>query len=151
MSKDPQPPTMLRCPPLSALLPYPALAWDLLVVLASGVAVQVVFPERADWVAHVVAGGGLAVVINASLSKQLGSWAQPLGAAIVLVGAIVADATLTGPFDAGDVAFTLAGALLVTGTSTSGTSRTLKWTAIGWGIALTAVASYYRYGIRRGP
>lgn len=136
--------------------PVGSLRWDLITILAVAVAVQVVFPDRADWAAHVTAGGALVVVADAALGRRLGPWAVALGAASVLVLAVVAELTLTGPFDPADVAFTVAGALLVTGgASVDGAKLTARGDvgrlAMGWGMALLAGAVYYRYGIRRGP
>ena len=135
--------------------PIGSLRWDLITILAVAVAVQVVFPDRADWAAHVTAGGALVVVADAALGRCLGPWAVTLGAASVLVLAVVAELTLTGPFDPADVAFTVAGALLVTGGASADAAKTARGDvgrlAMGWGMALVAGAVYYRYGIRRGP
>ena len=136
--------------------PADSLRWDLLAIVTVAIAVQVVFPDRADWVAHVMAGGALVVIADATLGSRVGAWALNLGTFGVLVLAVVAELTVTGPFDPSDVAFTLAGALLVNGGSSirsndATSERHNAHLGLAWGMALLGVAVYYRYGIRRGP
>ena len=137
-------------------LPRGTLRWDLVTVVAVAVAVQVVFRYRADWASHVLAGGALVIVVDAVLGHRLGAWAATLGALVVLVVGVLVELTVSGPFDPGDVAFTLAGALVITGggrpTAASGEPNGgHRRTALAWGIGLLVVSVYYRYGIRRGP
>ena len=134
---------------------YP-LRGDLVAILAVVVAMRVVFPDRADWAAHVMAGGAVAVVADAVLGRRVGGWGVTLGATAALVFAVLGELTVAGPFDPGDVAFTLAGALVVTGGASmlpdgSAADARLWRRALVWGLGLLAFAVYFRYGIRRGP
>lgn len=139
-----------------AWAPVDSLRWDLVTILVVAAVVQAVFPDRADWAAHVTAGGALVIVADAVLGRRLGGWAVTLGASGVLGLAVVAELTVAGPFDPGDVAFTLAGALLVTGAASArgepvAARDSVRRLGLAWGMALLVVAVYYRYGIRRGP
>jgi hypothetical protein len=130
-------------------LPSGALRWDLATVVAVAAAVQLLFPDRADWAAHVLSGGALVIVVGALLSTSFGLWSTTIGSVMVAAAAVIADSTVVGPFDPSDVAFTLAGALVVTGGASTRRDSTHK--AVVWGLALLGAAVYYRYGIRRGP
>lgn len=84
------------------------------------------FPHRLEYPAHVVAGAGLAAVLGAVMVRAGWSWtgsgpdgvarldgrAVALVSLIVVVGAIVSDLTLTGPFNVLDVANSTLGGLL---------------------------------------
>lgn len=136
--------------------PDRSLRWDLITVVAVAVAVQIVFRDRADWASHVLAGGALIIIADAVLGRRLGAWAPTIGAMIVLGLGVALELTVSGPFDPGDVAFTLAGALVVTGRggsgdTTGGPTADGRGVALAWGVGLLVVAVYYRYGIRRGP
>lgn len=131
-----------------------ALRRDLLWVLCGAIALVVVFPDRSDWASHVVAGGGLALVGVGVFADRLGRAAPVAGLALVLGLAVVVELTLTGPFDPSDVAFTVAGGLLVAGDSTgrrSAQAGWVRWPVVAWGAALVVFAVANRYGIRRGP
>lgn len=137
-------------------LPQGSLRGDLVTVVAVAVAVQIMFRDRADWVSHVLAGGALVIIVDAVLGRRLGAWAATLGAMAALVLGVLVELTISGPFDPSDVAFTVAGALVVTGHGASvATSSTCndaaKHVALAWGIGLLGIAVFYRYGVRRGP
>ncbi len=132
-------------------LPKGTLSRDVIVVVVAAFSVQAVFPARYDWVAHVLAGGAIAISVSTFLFSRLGSWAQPVAATVTLLCAIVAELTITGPFDPADAAFTVAGALLVTGPVSTRSARAQRWHAVGAGAGLLALAVFYHYGIRWGP
>lgn len=136
---------------------------DIVTVLCCSVALFVAFPHRVDWASHTLAGGAVVLVCVALTGPRLGRRSSTAGAALVLLLAAGLDLTVTGPFDPADVAWTLAGALLVTGsrdlvpagadldTATAVDVRSDRRRAIAWGLGLLAVALVNRYGIRRGP
>lgn len=135
---------------------YPSLRWDLVSVVAVAIGVQVVFRDRADWASHVLAGGAVVIIAGAALGERLGAWATTLGVALSLLLGLVVELTVSGPFDPGDVAFTLAGALVVTGQRASVVAPgaqhcATRRVALAWGVGLLGLAVFYRYGIRRGP
>lgn len=142
------------------LVPTPTLCFDLAVLAVAAFVVQACFPHRHDWVGHVLAGGSLVIIADAVLGPILGAWSVIVGAWGVLGVAVVADLTLTGPFDPADVAFTVAGAMLVTGgvqvylrPGSPGLERVGAscWVQVAWGLGLLAVAFYFRYSFRAGP
>jgi hypothetical protein len=132
-------------------LPKGTLSRDVIVVVVAAFSVQAVFPARYDWVAHVLAGGGIAIPVSTFLFGRLGRWSQPLAATVTLLCAIVAELTITGPFDPADAAFTVAGAMLVTGPVSTRSAQAHRWHAVGAGAGLLALAVFYHYGIRWGP
>lgn len=134
--------------PKSAWVPRGWLARDLAFVLGAGCAVQLVFLTRYDWVAHVLAGGAIGIALSAVLHTRVGPWAQPIAETVALLGAIASELIVTGPLDPSDVAFTLVGALLVTGPLREASDGPPWPTAVGWGLALLAAAYYYHYGIK---
>lgn len=125
----------------------PHLRGDLeAVVLVAGL-VALVVPDRADWASHVLAGGGVVMAGVALAVHRLGRAVVPLGGLVVLAVATVLDLTLTGPFDPSDVAFTLAGALLVTAPPPG--APVDRRTRLIWGAVLIALALANRYGVPR--
>lgn len=137
-------------------LPSRTLRWDLVAIIAVALVVQLTFRQRADWASHVLAGGAVVIISDAALGCRLGAWATTFGAVTALVLGVASDLTVSGPFDPSDVAFTLAGTLVVTGRGLpGGPSATLvdadRRLALACGLALLGIAVYYRYGIRRGP
>lgn len=86
---------------------------DLAALLGAAALVQVAFPDRVDLAAHVVAGGGVALVVAALAPRRTRSWIAPLVVVACLVAATVGELLQPGVLDHGDVAYTGAGSLLV--------------------------------------
>lgn len=121
----------------------------MLVLMGSGLIVNITFSHRSDWASHVVAGGAAAMVWRACTPLGVRRWAGASAAVMVLVASIVAEVTLVGPWDGSDVAFTTAGALLVAGERLPHDRS--RPSSIVTGSLLFAGAVGFRYGIRRGP
>lgn len=158
----PGPPDPFREPGHQSTGPrwWPQEAWlrgDLGAVAFCAGLVAILLPHRADWASHVLLGGGLAVVALAGpVPLRWRSWSAGLGALGVLALAVLLDLTVTGPFDPADVAFTLVGALAVTGPRDHGRDGVppggdARWQALGWGVALVLLAVLNRYSVPRGP
>lgn len=116
-------------------------------VVVVGLVVWLIFPERNDWAAHVVAGGGAVIAFDGLVAPRLGRWSAPLGALAVLLAAIAIELVVRSPFDAGDVAFTAAGAILVVGERPGSVGGWSQAERVLWGSALVAGAVALRYWI----
>lgn len=129
------------------------LRGDVLVLLGVALFVQIVFPYRYDWPAHLTGGGG-AMLIGAALAPRwLGRWTSLLGYGGVLALGWITEHLFFGPPDLVDVSFTLAGALVAyqaTGMVALGTGP-IRRQAFVAGVVLILVALAYRYGTSIGP
>ena len=136
---------------------WPQEAWlrgDLGAVALCAGLVTILLPHRADWTSHVLLGGGVAVVgLAGPIPLRWRSWSVGLAALGVLALAVLLDLTVTGPFDPADVAFTLVGALAVTGPrhDAAPPRGDARWRAVGWGVGLVVMAVLNRYSVPRGP
>ena len=104
----------------------PTTRWDsvlvspvwrqVIVVAAIGVTVQALLWFRGDSAAHVVGGAALATFLGVSVPRRwlrrFDAWAEVVILAVMLGVTWVTEETITGPFDALDVAFTMAGAFV---------------------------------------
>ncbi|MCB1038271.1 MAG: hypothetical protein KDA94_01865 [Acidimicrobiales bacterium] len=133
--------------------PPTALRNDLLVLVGAALVVQLVFPYRHDWPAHLVGGGSAMLVIAAVAPRRL-KLVTPAAAFAALVAlSWVTEEGVFGPFDLVDISFTLAGALLTSrATERIGQSnRQTRTAAAVWGAALIVAALAFRYGTSIGP
>lgn len=92
-------------------------AWRQVVVIClTGAAVQALLWFRGDSAAHVVGGAALATFLGVSIPRRwlrrLDAWAEVVTLTAMLGITWVTEETITGPFDALDVAFTMAGAFV---------------------------------------
>lgn len=89
---------------------------QVILVVAIGVTVQALLWFRGDSAAHVVGGAALATFLGVSVPRlwlrRLDAWAEVVILAAMLGITWVTEETITGPFDALDVAFTMAGAFV---------------------------------------
>lgn len=122
-------------------------------LLGIALLVQVVFPYRHDWPAHLVAGGGVVLVVAALLPSRLAPAAGVLGYVVVLALGWISEHSFLGPPDWMDVVFTVAGAL-ITYQAASEIARG-NWPrrreAVAWGLVLIVLALAYRYSNAFGP
>lgn len=92
-------------------------AWRQVVVIClTGAVVQALLWFRGDSAAHVVGGAALATFVGVSVPRRwlrrLDAWAEVVILAVMLGITWVIEQTVTGPFDALDVVFTVAGAFV---------------------------------------
>lgn len=110
--------------------------------------VQVAFPDRTDWPAHLLAGGGAVLVAVAGAPRGLRAWAAPVAIGLVTALGVVAEVLWVGPFDPHDIAFTVVGGLFVaSATPEGGQGGRLRPTTALVGLALLGIAVLYRYGV----
>ena len=88
------------------------LGLALLVLVAAVLAVQLVFPYRQDWPAHLLGGGGILWVIAGLSPRWLRRVSALLGFGVVAAVGWVTEHLVFGPPDVVDVCFTLAGAVV---------------------------------------
>ncbi len=130
---------------------YP-LEHDVLTLVLLALFIQVVLPYRHDWAAHLLGGGGLMLLVAASVPRSLWRFAAPVGYLTVLVLAGVGEQTTFGPPDLVDIAYTLGGAVVAYQASTTvGASRgSARGRAAAWGAAIVVIAVFYRYASATG-
>lgn len=142
----------MSAPPI-APAPTTALRTDLLVLVGAAVAVQVVFPYRHDWPAHLLGGGGAMLLVAALAPRAVHRATALAGFAVVLGLACVTEARVFGPLDLVDISYTLAGGVVMfqaTDRIGSAAGRA-RGDAASWGAALIIVGLAYRYGTSIGP
>lgn len=128
---------------------------EVLVLLCSALLVQLVMPYRVDLPAHLIGGGALALAIAAVLPARAVARLASAVIPLVFTGVVLVvwwvEQAVFGPFDLVDVAFTLAGALVVLdglpGVLVSAPDT--RWRVARWSLALGVAALAYRYGITR--
>lgn len=128
----------------------PTTRWlgrELLVLVAAVLAVQLVFPYRQDWPAHLLGGGGILWVIAGLSPRWLRRVSALLGFGVVAAVGWVTEHLVFGPPDVVDVCFTLAGAVVAfqTADAIAGSSWAVRGRAVAWGIGIMVVAVGYRY------
>lgn len=130
-----------------AVLRGPLLA-DLVVLAMAAAFVQLAFPDRVDLAAHVVAGGGLALLVAGLAPARLGPWIAAVAVGICLVLAVLSERLQPGVLDWGDVAYTGAGSLLMARSTTSIATgpRGDRVVATAVGVAAIALGLVLRYG-----
>ncbi len=126
---------------------------DLISLLVAAALVNLVFVNRYDWAAHMIVGGAIPIAVAAGLPRSRHAWASSIGVVAALGAGVIADLTVTGPWDPSDVAFTAAGALIVVGEHAAAGTPPARTARAGGVLALAMVlcAFGFRYGIRRGP
>ncbi len=126
---------------------HSAFAADVAVFFVVGGAVQLAFPSRFDWPAHLVAGAGMMLVLASLAPARLGRWTAAFAYVVVAFMGWISEHLFFGPPDWADVAFTLAGAVLAldlageVGAAPSGLRREARI----WGLALVGLALVWRY------
>lgn len=123
------------------------LGADLLALGIAALVIQLAFWERIDLSAHVVAGGGAALVVAAFVPVRRAGAAAPIAALLVLAGAVANEVFAGGVVDLGDVAYTVVGALFV-GRSTAwvaGRGHRERGLAIAVGLLAVGLGLGLRY------
>ena len=123
------------------------------VLVGVAVVVQLVFPYRHDWPAHLVAGGGLVLIVASAVPRRFSTAAGLVGYGVVFSFGWITERLVFGPPDTVDVAFTLAGALVAfqAAGDIAGGAAPLRRAGVAWGAALIVVGLAFRYGTSVGP
>ncbi|HEY4377056.1 MAG TPA: hypothetical protein VGM93_07845 [Acidimicrobiales bacterium] len=146
---SPRPPARLT--DLVDWVPFKA---ELAALLAAAVLVQLVFPYRQDWPAHVVGGGAVVLICGGFFPRRIGPWFEPAALGCVVALSILTELTIFSPFDVMDVSFTLVGALIVAaggGGDLLSCSRRQRRTAITCSVVMIVGALVYHYGLPAWP
>lgn len=124
-----------------------------MLILIAALLLQVVFPYRHDWPAHLAAGGGGVLVIAAVTPSRVRRWVGPLAYSMMAVLGGITEHLYFGPPDLVDVSFTLAGSLVTldAAMSISSAGATTRRRAAAWGTALIVASLGYRYSMSIGP
>lgn len=132
---------------LRSLWRVPLVA-DLVVLALAALVVQLAFPERVDLAAHVVAGGGLALVVAGFAPARVGERIAPIAVGACLVLAVVSERLQPGVLDWGDVAYTGAGSLLMARSTSSivRSDRTDRVLSVAVGAGAIVLGLVLRYG-----
>lgn len=123
-------------------------------ILAS-IAVQMINPSRHDHTAHVLGGGALMLLIGGLAPR---GWAEAnperLGMSsvgLVAICALAAELAVFGPFDLVDVAFTVAGSLVVGPSQGSRFHGAGRRALVPAAAGLLALALVFRFMMSSGP
>jgi len=126
---------------------------ELGVAIGAALAVQLVFPYRHDWPAHLLGGAGAMILGAAAAPRALHRLTASIGFVALVALSWATEVQIFHPFDLVDAAFTLAGAVLTFQAADQlgrcrGRPRAV---AAAWGAALVVASLWYRYGTSVGP